>query len=142
MAHQIFLVSLLPTHCDDDAVREDLAEVIHGVGGFILMAAGSEAVIAAFDEQWLPLLKRHPAVASCGGLSLDPNGAAAEKLRRLFAFNVAAQLSARQADGATPTPVAKAAGQRYRTLVWHQPAFHHPASTTGVSITTLTTSKR
>jgi hypothetical protein len=142
MAHQIFLVSLQASHCENDAMREDLAELIHGVGGFVLMAAGAEALIAAFDEQWLPALKRHEAVAFCGGLSLDPQGAAADKLRRLFAANVAAQLVARQADGHPSQLAAQAAGPRYRPLVWHRPALHQPANATGVSITTHSTAPR
>jgi len=132
LAHQIFLVSLQTSHCDNDAVREDIAEMVHGVGGFVLMAAGSEALITAFDEQWVPLFRRHEAVAFCGGLSLDPRGAAASKLRHLFAANVAAQLATRE----PPPSSAQAAGPRHRPLVWHRPAFHDPASATGVSITT------
>jgi hypothetical protein len=132
MAHQIFLVSLHSASSDDDAVREELAELIHRWGGFILMAAGSDALITAFDEQWLHLLKRHDAVAFCGALSLDPNGAAADKLRRLFAANVAAQL----VDRGNPASEAPAAGPRHRPLVWHRPALHHPANATGVRIST------
>ena len=132
MAHQIFLVSLQASHGDDDAVRDDIADLVHGVGGFVLMAAGREALIAAFDEQWLPLFRRHEAVAFCGGLSLDPQGAAAHKLRHLFATNVAAQLATREPTAST----AQAAGPRHRPLVWHRPALHDPASATGVSIRT------
>jgi hypothetical protein len=143
MAHQIFLISLRPTHCDDDAAREELAERVHRAGGFILMAAGAEALIAALDEAWLPLIKQHEAVAFCGGLQLDPQGAAAEKLRRLFAANVAAQLQARRADSAPLTPpTAQAAGPRHRPLAWHRPVQQHPANATGVSITTHSTLTR
>ena len=132
MAHQIFLVSLQTSHCDSDAVREDIALMVHGVGGFVLMAAGSDALLAVFDEQWVPLFRRHEAVAFCGGLSLDPKGSAANKLRHLFAANVAAQLATREPTASS----ARAAGPRHRPLVWHRPAFHDPASATGVSITT------
>ena len=142
MAHQIFLVSLHASHCDSDAVRDDLAQLIHGIGGFVLMAAGSEALIAALDESYLPLLERHEAVAFCGGLNLNPNGAAADKLRRLFAVNVAAQLSARQSAADASSPAAQATGPRHRPLVWHRPAPHPPARATGVSITTPSISQR
>lgn len=142
MAHQIFLVSLRSSHCDSDAVRDDLAQAIHGVGGFVLMAAGSEALIAAFDELHLPLLQKHEAVAFCGGLCLNPRGAAADKLRRLFAANVAAQLGAPPAAGDTYTPTAQAAGLRHRPLVWHRPVPYLPARDTGVSITTPSISHR
>lgn len=137
MAHQIFLIGLHATHCDDDAVREELAQLIHGVGGYVLMAAGREALIAAFDEQWRPLFTRHEAVSLCGALTLDPHGAAAGKLRHLFAANVAAQLGARASAGHDPSSAsAQAAGPRHRPLVWHRPALHQPASATGVNITT------
>lgn len=142
MAHQIFLVSLHASHCDSDAVRDDLAVVIHGVGGFVLMAAGSEALIAAFDEQYLPVLERHEAVAFCGGLSLSPNGAAADQLRRLFAANVAAQLHARDVAADELSPLAQTACPRHRPLVWHRPAPYHPARATGVSVATPSISKR
>lgn len=142
MAYQIYLVSLHASHCDSDAVRDELADVIHGVGGFVLMAAGSEALITAFDERHLPILERHEAVAFCGGLSLNPNGAAADKLRRLFAANVAAQLHTRDAAADEISPSARAAGPRHRPLVWHRPALHHPARATGVSVTTPSISQR
>lgn len=146
MAHQIFLISLHATHCNDDDVREELAQLIHNVGGYILMAAGQEALIAAFDEQWLPVLRRHEAVALCGGLNLDPNGAAADKLRHLFAANVAAQLRARaasdtpaQADTLSP---ARTAVPRHRPLVWHHPAQHAREPDSGVRISTVSTTQR
>ena len=136
MSHQIFLISLHVAEQDNDAARDDLAETVHHVGGFILMAAGVGALITAFDEQWMPLFKRHPAVESCGALTLDPHGAAADKLRHLFAANVAAQLAGRaglQKECEAPP----AQGPRYRPLVWHRPALQYqPAYATGVSVST------
>ena len=137
MAHQIFLLGLQPAAYDDDAARDDLAETVHRVGGFVLMAAGAGALITAFDEQWVPLFKQHAAVESCGALMLDPNGAAAGKLRNLFAANVAAQLASR----AAPDTEAPATGTRHRPLVWHRPAAHQPAYATGISVSTQTTSR-
>ncbi|RZI97313.1 MAG: hypothetical protein EOP78_01375 [Variovorax sp.] len=132
MAHQIFLISLSAAAQDDDAARDDIAETLHRVGGFVLMAAGAAALITAFDEKWVPIFKQHPAVESCGGLNLDPNGAAADKLRHLFAANVAAQLAAR----AGPEAGVPEAAPRYRPLVWHRSAFQHPSHATGVSVST------
>lgn len=132
MAHQIFLISLHAAAQDDDAARDDLAETVHRVGGFVLMAAGAAALITAFDEKWVPLFKQHAAVESCGGLNLNPNGAAADKLRHLFAANVAAQLAAR----AGPETEVPAQGPRHRPLVWHRPASPHPAHATGISVST------
>jgi hypothetical protein len=134
MAHQIYLVQLRDEACDD-AAREDIAELIHRIGGFILMATGSQALIAAFDEQWLGALNRHKAVALCGGLHLDPNGAAAAKLRRLFAANVAAQLATRSPSEAPGS------GPRHRALVWHQPALSPPTHADGIRISTTTSTR-
>lgn len=135
MAHQIFLLQLQPAAAHDDAQREDIARTVLQAGGFVLMAAGDEALIAALDERWLPLLRRHPGVALCGGLQLDPQGAAAEKLRRLFAANVAAQL----AGGGAPT--AEPDRPRHRPLVWHRPPLHDPARASGVRISTQAPSR-
>ena len=137
VSHQIFLVSLHAAAQDDDAVREELAEMLHGIGGFVLMAAGASALITAFDEQWLSLFKRHVAVEFCGALQLDPNGAAANKLRHLFAANVAAQLASRvDVPAEVPPP-----GPRHRPLVWHRPVQQPPGYSTGISISTQPTAR-
>lgn len=135
MSHQIFIVSLHAAVQDDDAVREDIAEMLHGIGGFVLMAAGASALITAFDEQWLSLFKRHAAVEFCGALQLDPNGAAADKLRYLFAANVAAQLAGRVDVLAEAPPQ----GVRHRPLIWHRPVQQPPGHSTGISISTQPT---
>lgn len=132
MSHQIFLIALEAGVQDDDAVRDELASLLHKLGGFVLMATGSGALIAAFDDQWQPLFLRHPGVESCGALSLDPQGAAATKLRHLFAANVAAQLAERGGlEAGAPAP-----GPAHRPLVWHRPAQHRPDGATGISIST------
>jgi hypothetical protein len=137
MSHQIFLVSVHTSVQDDDGVRDDIAEILSGIGGFVLMAVGASALITAFDEQWLPIFKRHPAVESCGALQLNPNGAAANKLRHLFAANVAAQLASRvDVPAEVPLP-----GPRHRPLVWHRPVFQAPGHCTGISISTQPTAR-
>jgi hypothetical protein len=140
VSHQIFIVSLHAALQDDDAVREDIAEILHRIGGFVLMAAGASALITAFDEQWLSLFKRHSAVEFCGALQLDPNGAAADKLRYLFAANVAAQLAGRVSVPADP-PAEAPQGIRHRPLVWHRPVQQPPGHSTGISISTQTTAR-
>lgn len=132
MSHQIFLIGIRAELQDDEGVRDELAGLLHRLGGFVLMATGSGALIAAFDDQWQPLFQQHPAVAHCGALSLDPQGAAAVKLRHLFAANVAAQLAARGGlDAGAP-----AQGPVHRPLVWHRPAHPRPESATGIRIST------
>lgn len=132
MSHQIFLLSLHAASQEDDSVREELADAIHRCGGFILMATGTGALITAFDEQWAGRFRRHPAVEHCGALNLDPHKRAADKLRQLFAANVAAQLASRD-PVAAPTPDTRTA-PRHRPLTWHRPATPHPADATGVCI--------
>lgn len=132
MSHQIFLIHLRAAFQGDDAVREELAEAIHRSGGFILMAAGAAGLIAAFDDQWVGYFQKHQAVETCGGLSLDPQGKAADKLRRLFAANVAAQLASR--TPAVPAPQDTHTTPRHRPLTWHRSMALHPADATGVSI--------
>jgi hypothetical protein len=132
MSHQIYLLALRGDVQDDDDVRDDMARLVHRVGGFVLMATGSGALITAFDEQWAPLFHRHAAIQACGALRLDPQGAAASKLRHLFAVNVAAQLAAR----ADPDAGMPASGATHRPLVWHQPAAAQPDRATGVRIST------
>ena len=132
MAHQIFLLALCEDAQDDDAVREDLASLVHRVGGFVLMATGSGALITAFDEQWAPVFRQHAGVQACGALTLDPQGAAASKLRQLFAVNVAAQLAAR-ADHEAEAPTT---GPTHRPLVWHRPVLSPPDRATGIRIST------
>ena len=137
MSHQIFLISLHAAAQDDDDARDELAEMLHGVGGFVLMAAGASALITALDEQWLPLFRRHRAVEFCGALQLDPNGVAADKLRRLFASNVAAQLASRADSPAEAPPQ----GVRHRPLVWHRPVQQPPGQSSGISISTQPTAR-
>ncbi len=132
MSHQIFLLSLEVELQEDDGVRDELADTIHRCGGFILMATGTGALIAAFDEQWASMFRRHPAVEHCGALSLDPHGRAADKLRQLFAANVAAQLACR--DLAPAAVQAPRITPRHRPLTWHRSPALHPADATGVSI--------
>jgi hypothetical protein len=143
MAHQIFLIGLHEAVQHEDAVREELADMVSRIGGFILMAAGAGGLITAFDEQWQPLFKQHKAVETCGALSLDPNGAAANKLRHLFAANVAAQLASRASAGSDALAEADEPPSlpRHRPLVWHRPAPSHPLESSGVRISTHTNAR-
>ena len=119
MAVNTYLVHLHDEHQDSDASRGDVAELIARRGGFMLMATSAGSLIAAFDEDHLGHVKAHRAVAFCGGVNLDPKGRAADRLRALFARNVAAQLIARQPE---PHPVAAPQLEfppGYRPLRWH-----------------------
>ena len=114
MAVQVYLVHLQDDHQHDEA-RSAVADLTNQVGGFVLMATSAGSIIAAFDERWVPAFKQHRAVAFCGAVNVNPQGAAAAKLQEMFAANVAAQLASRE-----PAPAAGVA--RYRPLRWHIPA--------------------
>lgn len=132
MAHQMFLLSLQEAFQDDAGARNELAEMLVRIGGFVLMATGSNGLIAAFDDQWVGLFERHPAVAGCGAVQFDPDGVAASRLRLLFAHNVAAQLPQFQA---APAP-SEHATPLHRSLDWHRRLPVSPFADTGITIST------
>ena len=120
MAVNTYLVHLHEEHLDDDDSRDDVADLITRLGGFMLMATSAGSLIAAFDDQHLGRVKAHRAVSLCGGVSLDPKGRAADRLRAMFARNVAAQLVARQPEPQTLAPPPRPEFPvGYRPLRWH-----------------------
>lgn len=119
MAVQTYLIQLKTQREGDADARDALADAIAGIGGFILMATSAGSIIAAFDDASKARISADPAVALCSGVTLNPRGAAAEKLKHLFARNVAAQLATRGA------PAPRAAEEPsfppgYRPLRWQQ----------------------
>lgn len=112
MTMQMYLVQ--PRSREDDAVRARLAEVIANLGGFILMATDYGSLIVAFDDQYVSAVRAHPLVDFVGGVTLDPQGPAADKLQRLFAQNIALQMAGRsqEASAASPYPPG------YKPLRW------------------------
>lgn len=117
MAVRMYLVHLVESAEADDLERMALADAIHAVGGFVLMATSGGSLIAAFDETWQTRIERHRAVKFCGGIQLDPNGEAADRLRKLFAHNVAQQLAGRT-SGHEPERRAGLYPAGYRPLDW------------------------
>ena len=115
MAVNSYLVQPHSQAQGDDEARMEIAELINSVGGFILMTTSTGSLIAAFDEQFVSLIQAHRAVDFCGGVTLDLKGAAAERLRLMFARNVAAQIGQRSEAGASPGYPAG-----YRPLRWHE----------------------
>jgi hypothetical protein len=119
MAVDTYLVHLLDEHQDNDASRGDVAALIAQLGGFMLMATSAGSLIAASDEQHLGHVRAHHAVAFCGGVTLNPKGPAADRLRAMFARNVAAQLTTRQTARSSPTSQARPEfPPGYRPLRW------------------------
>lgn len=122
MAVNTYLVHLRDHAHDDDSARESVAELIHRVGGFILMATNAGSLIAAYDEQYAGLLSGHRSVAFTSGVSLNLQGEAAEKLRAMFAHNIAAQLAARGGEAAPTAPSLppNSLPAGYRPLRWRE----------------------
>jgi hypothetical protein len=62
--------------------------------GFTLMVMKT-GIIAAFDDSMVPVVQSHPAVKLVGGVTLSPNGYAADRLQRIFAENLSKQIEIR-----------------------------------------------
>ena len=118
MAIQMYLINLQADCAGDDDVRAGVAEEVARIGGFVLMATSTGALIAAFDECHVPRFQALPAVDFCGGITLDPNGAAADKIRNFFAANVARQLQGRCAPDADAPQASPMFPPGYRPLPW------------------------
>lgn len=132
MAHRMYLLRLRPDLQGDAGVRDDIADLLVRVGGFVLMATGADALVIACDERCEPLFRQHSGVAFCGAVQLDPQGAATRKLQHLFAANVATQLASRHESTRRAAP----AGARHRPFAWHQPLAPRADAATGVTIST------
>lgn len=124
MAVQMYLVH--PKHNEDDQARESIGELVANLQGFILMATSYGSLIIALDERYADTVRAHPQVEFVGGVTFNPDGPAAERLKRLFAQNVAAQLASRGMagpgagrPGRQPQPEAFPPG--YRPLRWPLP---------------------
>ena len=59
--------------------------------GFTLMVM-KMGIIAAFDDALVPVVQSHPDVKLVGGVTLNPQGYAADRLQRIFAENLSKQL--------------------------------------------------
>jgi hypothetical protein len=59
--------------------------------GFTLMVMKT-GIIAAFDDALVPVVQSHPDVKLVGGVTLNPQGYAADRLQRIFAENLSKQL--------------------------------------------------
>jgi len=55
-------------------------------------------IIAAFDDGMVPIVQSHPDVKLVGGVTLSPNGYAADRLQRIFAENLAKQIEVKAAE--------------------------------------------
>jgi hypothetical protein len=52
-------------------------------------------IIVALDDSQVPVVQQHPDVKLVGGVTLNPQGYAAERLQRIFAENLSKQIEMR-----------------------------------------------
>lgn len=98
MAFQMYMVSFNGGFSQDTS--RNVQHKIRECNGFTLMVMKT-GVIAAFDDGMVPAIQAHPAVAIVGGVTLNPQGYAAERLQRIFAQNLAKQIEVKTEDGGT-----------------------------------------
>jgi hypothetical protein len=89
MAMQMFMVAF-----NGGFSQETSRSVQHRVkqcNGFTLMVMKT-GIIAAFDDGLVSEVQSHPDVRMVGGVTLNPQGYAAERLQRIFAENLSKQI--------------------------------------------------
>ena len=129
MAVQMYIIQMKNEESESDRVA--IAEYIAGIQGFILMATSAGSLIAAFDDRFADAVKAHPAVEFAGGVSFNPDGPLVERLKQLFAQNVASQLvergaqvsvedASRDAKAPEGNPSQDGFPPGYRPLRWHR----------------------
>ena len=80
-------------------VSRDLQRHVRKFGGFILMVTRTGPIVA-LDDAVAPVVEQHPLIGFMGAVTLNPHGAAADRLQRIFAENLSQQLIIAPADTA------------------------------------------
>jgi len=109
MAAQMYMVALKGEFSQE--ASRDVQRRVRNLGGLILMVTRNGPIVMLDDRQ-APQLASHPSVRMVGGVALNPNGMAAERLKRIFAQNVSKQLFVARKDG---SPIAGSEEQRSGT---------------------------
>ena len=84
-----------PTAGSGPREREQIAEFAAALGGVVLMATGSGALVLGMPPGQKDALAAHGLVAFVGGVNFNENGPGFAALRQRFAINAARQLAAR-----------------------------------------------
>jgi len=95
LAFQMYMVAF-----NGDYSQERSRAVQHHLrqcNGFTLMVMKT-GIIGAFDDGMVPMVQSHPDVKLVGGVTLSPNGYAADRLQRIFAENLSRQLEVKAAE--------------------------------------------
>jgi hypothetical protein len=78
-----------------DAASRSVQHRVRQCNGYILMVTKT-GIIATFDDKMVPAVESHPDVRMVGGVTLNPQGYAAERLQRIFAENLSKQIQITQ----------------------------------------------
>jgi hypothetical protein len=89
MAMQMYFVAF--NGAFSQQTSRDVQQLIYERHGFTLMVAKT-GLVAALDDADAPIVAKHQAVRSVGGVTLNPRGWAAQRLQRIFAENLSRQV--------------------------------------------------
>lgn len=90
MAVQMYLVVLEGGYKPESS--RDVQRYVRRHGGLIMMVTNNGPIVAV-DDSKAPLISKHPLVKFMGGVTLNPAGAASDRLQRIFAENLSKQLA-------------------------------------------------
>lgn len=96
MAFQMYMVAFKGDF--SDATSRSVQHRVRDCNGITLMVMKT-GIIAAFDDALVPAVQSHPDVQLVGGVTLNPQGYAAERLQRIFAENLSRQIEVTQEAG-------------------------------------------
>jgi len=99
MGMQVYIVTLRGGYTPESS--RDIQRVVRASGGYILMVTRSGPIIA-IDDSRAAMLARNPLVDFLGPVTLNPNGAAAGILTRIFAENLSKQLDSGASNNPEP----------------------------------------
>jgi hypothetical protein len=96
MAFQMYMVAFKGDF--SDVVSRSVQQRVRQSNGVTLMVMKT-GIIAAFDDALVPAIQSHPDVKLVGGVTLNPQGFAAERLQRIFAENLSKQIEVGHESG-------------------------------------------
>jgi hypothetical protein len=89
MAMQMYLVAFNSEF--SQTMSRSVRQRVRQSSGYILMVMRT-GIIVALDDSQVPAVQGHPDVKLVGGVTLNPQGYAAERLQRIFAENLSKQI--------------------------------------------------
>ena len=100
MAVQTYLVNVRPAEIER---IKSVARTLVGMNCLILMATHQGAIIAAFDDSQVELVRSCAGVSFVGGVTLQPYGRASGQLHRVFTDHL--RLQANRPPVVNPRPI-------------------------------------